>query len=95
VRSNNQQALYGDILNSTRCLIFFGTPHQGADTAIWATYLGNLAQGLGIKSTNVTQELKRWSVPLVELQVNFAQLAPRFLIRSFFETRPKFGILVE
>ncbi|PVH84639.1 hypothetical protein DL98DRAFT_512067 [Cadophora sp. DSE1049] len=94
VGANNQQNLYGDILKSTQCLIFFGTPHQGADAAVWGTYLGNLAQGIGIRSTEVTQELMRWSNPLVELRVNFAQLAPRYLIRTFFETRKKYNVLV-
>jgi hypothetical protein len=85
---------YGDILNSTKSIVFFGTPHQGADAAVWATYLGNLAQGLGIRGTAVTEELKRWSYPLVELRVNFGQLAPRLIIRTFFETRKKYNVLL-
>ncbi|KAF4627331.1 hypothetical protein G7Y89_g10820 [Cudoniella acicularis] len=94
VGANNQQGLYGNILNSTRCLVFFGTPHQGADAAVWATYLGNLAKGLGIRSTEVARELQRWSNPLVELRVSFAQLAPKFLIRTFFETRKVYNVLI-
>ncbi|TVY81035.1 Protein SERAC1, partial [Lachnellula suecica] len=94
VGANNQQGLYGDILKSTRCLVFFGTPHQGADAAVWGTYLGNLAKGLGIRNAEVTRELQRWSNPLVELRVSFAQLAPRFLIRTFFETKKKYNVLV-
>ena len=94
VSANNQQLHYGDILNSTRCLVFFGTPHEGVDAAIWAGYLGKLVRGLGIESTGVMQELKRWSNPLVELKTSFAQLAPRFLIRTFFETHSLHNVLV-
>jgi hypothetical protein len=94
IRAYTEQNHYASILNSTKYLVFFGTPHQGADVAVWATYLGNLGQGLGFGSNPVTQDLKRWSTPLVELAVNFGQIASRFDIVTFFEQSETYGVMV-
>jgi hypothetical protein len=94
LRAYTEQNHYAGIWNSTKYLVFFGTPHQGADVAVWATYLGNLGQGLGFGSTAVTQDLKRWSNPLVELAVNFGQIASRFDIVTFFEQIETYGVMV-
>lgn len=85
---------YGDILEATKAIVFFGTPHQGSDTATWMTYLCAISRGLGVKSAKVTHELERWSDPLVELTTNFSELAPRFLISTFFEEQKTNGVLV-
>jgi hypothetical protein len=86
--------LYGDILSSTKAILFFGTPHQGADSAVWAAYLGNLARGLGFRTAEVTQELQRWSNPLVELTTSFSGLAQKFFISTFFQLWDTCGIKV-
>jgi len=87
-------SLYGDVLDSTRAVVFFGTPHQGTDSAVWATYLGDLGKALGLRNTEVAKELKRWSYPLVELTTHFSDLAPNFQITTFFEKKKTHGILV-
>lgn len=55
--------------------------------ATWATYLGRVGTGLGWKGTQVTQELQRWSDPLVELTTVFSEIAPQFQITTFWEKR--------
>jgi len=86
--------LYGDIYDSVRSIFFFGTPHQGAEAAIWATYLGHISKAVGIRRANVTKELQTWSVPLTELTVLFSEQIPDLLITSFFETQPVYGVVV-
>ncbi|KAF8859461.1 hypothetical protein BDZ45DRAFT_673223, partial [Acephala macrosclerotiorum] len=88
------ESQYGNILDSTKAIVFFGTPHQGADTATWAAFLGGLSKAIRIRNTEVVEELKRWSNPLVELTTTFAELAPRFQITTFFEELATNGILV-
>lgn len=86
--------LYGDILRATQALVFFGTPHQGADIAVWGAYLGGVGRAIGLRNTQVVDELERWSDPLVELTVTFAELAPRYEITTFFETKKTHGVMV-
>jgi hypothetical protein len=86
--------LYGDIYSSVKSILFFGTPHQGANAAIWATYLGHISKAVGIRRTNVTKELKTWSNTLVELTRLFSEQAPDLFITSFFEMQPVSGIIV-
>jgi hypothetical protein len=85
---------YGDILRSTRSLVFFGTPHQGSDTAVWASYLGVVGKGLGIRDTTVTKDLQRWSKPLLELTRLFAGRATKWPITSFYENEKFYGVVV-
>ncbi|KAJ5981898.1 hypothetical protein N7522_013526 [Penicillium canescens] len=94
IYAHNHQAQFEGILNSTKAIIFFATPHQGSDSAVWATYLGHLGSALGVHSTQATQDLRRWSSVLVELTVNFSGLAPGFMITTFFETCPTNGVIV-
>lgn len=86
--------LYGSILDSTKAVVFFGTPHQGADTAVWATFLGNVGKAVRLRNTEVVEELKRWSNPLVDLTRTFSELAPRFSVSTYFEKKTTNGILV-
>ncbi|KAK1456142.1 hypothetical protein CMEL01_16554 [Colletotrichum melonis] len=85
---------YGNILDSTQALVFFGTPHQGSEAAAWASFLGSVGRAVGVRTTEVVEELKRWSFPLVELTTTFAELAPRFAITTFFEKKKTNGMLV-
>ncbi|KAI1130691.1 hypothetical protein F5Y10DRAFT_106906 [Nemania abortiva] len=88
------ESLYGEILEATKAIVFFGTPHQGADAAAWAAMLGGLGKIIGLQSTEVVEELKRWSDPLVELTTTFSELLPRFDITTYCETKKTNGILV-
>jgi hypothetical protein len=87
-------AHYGEILQSTKCIFFFGTPHQGSDAAVWATLLTKLTAALCVRSSNVINRLETWSLPLVNLTTRFSQLAPNFAITAFFETADMHGVRV-
>lgn len=86
--------MYGDIYDSAKSISFLATPHQGADIATWATYLGNISQVLGIRNTAATKGLQTWSDSLLELSREFCELLPRLMINSFYETKPYKGVLV-
>jgi hypothetical protein len=87
--------MYGDILDSVRSLVFFGTPHQGSDGAVWLKFIGGLSSGLHLwTTTKVVEELKTWSIPLVELTTNFSELAPNFAITTFYEEQDTYGVRV-
>ncbi|KAI9782759.1 MAG: hypothetical protein M1816_001711 [Peltula sp. TS41687] len=92
--AHSRTTLFGNILDSTKAILFFGTPHQGADVAAWTGFLDKLTTILGIKSTEVTKELKTWSTPLLELSTEFSELAPRFNLTTFFEQRSYHGVTV-
>ncbi|KAI1991718.1 hypothetical protein LOZ54_001964 [Ophidiomyces ophidiicola] len=89
-----RKSLYSTILDSTYSIVFFGTPHQGTDSAVWATYLGKIGTVFGVAASRATRDLKRWSDPLLELSVNFAELVDRFEITTFFEGKPVNGVMV-
>jgi hypothetical protein len=42
----------------------------------------------------VTEELQRWSDPLVELTTTFSEIAPNYQITTFFEQQLTHGVMV-
>ena len=86
--------MYGDILRSTQSIVFFGTPHQGSDVAVWAGYLEAIGKPIGARDTVVSKELQRWSKPLVEQTTLFSEIAPNFAITTFYESLPFYGVIV-
>ncbi|KAM4063706.1 alpha/beta hydrolase family protein [Hirsutella rhossiliensis] len=94
LQASAREALYGDLLRATKAIVFFGTPHQGAGTAEWASFLGGLGQAVGLRSTEVVGELKRWSHTLVEQTTLFADLWERFDITTFYETMKTNGVMI-
>lgn len=89
-----RSSLFGDILRCTKTIFFFGTPHQGSDSANWVTFFGKLTQGLRLKASEVTTELNTWSNPLVDLTARFSEIAPDIAITTFFETADIHGVRV-
>lgn len=85
---------YHVILDSTKAIVFFGTPHQGSDAATWASFLGSVGKAVRVRNTDVVEELRRWSSPLVELTTTFSELAPKFLTSTYFETKATNGVVV-
>lgn len=86
--------LYKDLIDSIVALFFFGTPHQGADIASWGTFLGHIGKAVGVKTTQVTAELQRWSKPLLELNTMFSEQIPDLFVTTFWEKQPTYGITV-
>jgi hypothetical protein len=76
VYAQSRPSIFGDIYSSVKAILFFGTPHQGANAAVWATYLGHISKAVGIRRANVTKELQTWSNELVELTTLFSEQIP-------------------
>lgn len=93
-QAQGKPSQFGDILSSTKAIVFFGTPHQGADIADLAQVLGKVGRVVGLRNTLVTAELEKWSFPLVDLANLFGALAPQIEITTFFEKLPTRGVLV-
>ncbi|RYO68363.1 hypothetical protein AA0116_g73 [Alternaria tenuissima] len=92
--ARERPAQYKDILESTKAIMFFGTPHQGADAATWAGYLSKIGRVIGVKNTEVTAELQRWSNPLTELTKVFSENQENIAITTFYESRSLHGTIV-
>jgi pimeloyl-ACP methyl ester carboxylesterase len=88
-----RRGLYGDIVDSTRAIIFFSTPHQGTSQEAWKAFFARLGQSK-IEESNVISELEVWSDMLAELTTEFADLATQINITSFYERRLTEGVMV-
>jgi hypothetical protein len=85
---------YSEIIESTKALVFFGTPHQGADVATWSTYLTNVSKAIGLRSSTVLKELERWSTTLLELNKLFSEQISELMVTTFFELEDTYGVRV-
>jgi hypothetical protein len=83
---------FGDIFDSTRHIMFFGTPHQGTDsTAGFLTRLGSTL----CADNSVLRELQLWSGQVLETNAMFlTEIAPRFTITTFWERESIAGVQV-
>ncbi|KAK3631525.1 hypothetical protein LTR56_012281 [Elasticomyces elasticus] len=82
--AQSNQGQYHDLLSSVHHLMFFGTPHQGANGT--PKFLLNLGSALtGSKDGSVTKELELWSSSLLEANALFTGIADNFTITTFFE----------
>jgi ankyrin repeat domain-containing protein 50 len=83
--------LYSGILNTTRAILFFGTPHRGTVTADLPQVMANVANlrlaGTGRRfRSDLLDDLKADSRILNDISNSFRTLSPRFKIISFYET---------
>lgn len=93
VHANIRNQVYGIIAECTKAIVFFSTPHQGSDNAAWDAFFTSLDQA-NLQGAQVVEELRLWSDMLVQLTVEFADLARFFRMTSFFETRGSKGVFV-
>ena len=90
--SKNRFEKYGSIFESTRHLVFFGTPHQG--TSSTAGTLRRLAAAFSSEAS-VIRELELWSPQVLETNNAFlTEIAPRFAITTYWEREKTNGIQV-
>jgi hypothetical protein len=83
------------IYDSTKGIIFFGTPHGGSDIAELATLLNDLARvTFQSPNTRILKSLEPDSELLDNLRDSFSQMLEdkKFLVHSFFEAKPVTGI---
>jgi hypothetical protein len=88
--------VHQDITQSTKGIIFMGTPHLGADVAAWGNFLGNIGNVVTFGSfrTDLLKDLKSKSREFGEIAKAFVERAADLQIVSLFERRPTKGILV-
>ncbi|KAK0738886.1 hypothetical protein B0T18DRAFT_492746 [Schizothecium vesticola] len=89
IAHESSQHVYGNILRSTKGIIFMGTPHRGgSDLVPWAVLLANLVNvatlGQAVRK-DLLKSLKGDSAVLQEISRQFVHRATPLQIRSFIE----------
>lgn len=90
-----RQEKYQRLFESTKGVIFLGTPHGGSDIAGWALTVSNLAK-LALQDSNqrVIKALSPNNELLHHLSEVFLQLmdSGNFGVHTFYETKPMTGV---
>ena len=88
--AHERQSHYSDISNSTKGVIFFGTPHCGAAVAKMTRILRDVLNVCTIGSVRVDllKDLETKSEALVELAEQFVERANNLKIITVYEGRP-------
>ncbi|KAI1991719.1 hypothetical protein LOZ54_001965 [Ophidiomyces ophidiicola] len=86
--SDDRETKFKNILDSTKAVLFFSTPHQGSTRADWEVRLQNLGNIWNLESSPLN-ELKLWSYSLAEKTMAFSEIAPELDITTFFGTLGK------
>jgi hypothetical protein len=85
--ANNERNMYGGIADCTKGIVFFGTPHRGANAAKWASLIVGIksaAFGTGPKISFLNL-LRPNSKDLMDLSEDFRSIATKYAIVSFIE----------
>jgi hypothetical protein len=80
----NSEAEFASIASATKAIIFFGTPHGGADKNSWKLVANGYSVLAGPRSSLVSA-ITRASDDLEEIKEDFVQLSPVYPITSFYE----------
>lgn len=80
---------YKAIVESTRLLVFFATPHQGGNYASVGDAAAAIARAVLRNPRNdLVEALKSSSNEVVRRSEQFRHLTEKFLVVSFFEGQP-------
>ncbi|KAI1923542.1 hypothetical protein LOZ60_005146 [Ophidiomyces ophidiicola] len=88
IYAHSRPTQFKNILDSTKAVLFFSTPHQGSTRADWEVHLQNLGNIWNLESSPLN-ELKLWSYSLAEKTMAFSEIAPELDITTFFGTLGK------
>jgi hypothetical protein len=84
-----QQHRYGDILRSTKGIVFLGTPHRGAKLADWTRFSRDIIDiaplGPSVVRKTLLQDLETKSGLLQRISESFRHRALNIKIASFYE----------
>ncbi|KAH6849651.1 hypothetical protein B0I37DRAFT_396586 [Chaetomium sp. MPI-CAGE-AT-0009] len=80
----NSEGEYESIASATKGIIFFGTPHGGAEKDSWKSIASGYSALAG-PSSSLVGAMTRASEDLEEIKEDFVQLSPRYPITSFYE----------
>ncbi|KAK0509728.1 hypothetical protein JMJ35_008122 [Cladonia borealis] len=90
VLAHEAEVFYGNIVNSTKGVVFLGTPHGGSKLAAWGTLLSNVVNSVTFGQAvrkDLLKNLERDSAVLEEISRQFVQRAESLQIMSFYETK--------
>ena len=94
-KRSQHQPQYLPIYESTRGIIFLGTPHRGSTAASWGILASNLAKvALQGPNEKILKTLKPNNELLENLHMVFLQMLEdrKIKIHSFYETQPMLGV---
>jgi hypothetical protein len=84
-----QQHRYGNILNSTKGIVFLGTPHRGSQLANWTTFSRDIIDiapfGKSVVRKTLLHDLETKSGVLKAISESFQHRAMNLKIASFYE----------
>ncbi|KAK3305959.1 uncharacterized protein B0T15DRAFT_533930 [Chaetomium strumarium] len=85
--ARNEWKVYGDILTSTKGIVFFGTPHRGSDVTQWGEVIANIkAASFGTRArTPFFKFLRPNAKDLLDLSEDFRPIAQNYALVSFIE----------
>jgi hypothetical protein len=88
--AHERQGLYNNIKNSTKGVVFFGTPHCGSDVANATRVLRDIISlsTAGLFRADLLRNLERNSADLVEIAAQFVERAVPLQIVTIYEGRP-------
>ncbi len=86
--ARNEPKLFGHIADSTKGIVFFGTPHRGTDAANWGEVIAGIkAASLGSRPRAAFLKLLRPnSKDLLDLSDDFRTIATNYALMSFVES---------
>ncbi|KAK4171599.1 hypothetical protein QBC36DRAFT_365913 [Triangularia setosa] len=80
---------YADIADSTKGIVFFGTPHRGADKTKWLGLVSGIVQAATNQpKSKFINVLKTHSADLLEFSEEFKPYVKEYAIASFYEEHP-------
>ncbi len=80
------QASYVNVLESTRGIMFMGTPHDGADVAKLASTIANIASSVTTFNMTNLNLLQPGSEPLTDISRKFGFIAQKLRVVTVVES---------
>lgn len=88
-RRRLSQPWYADIADCTRGIVFFGTPHRGADKTKWLGLVSRIVQtATNQPKSRFINVLETHSPHLLEFSEDFKPYVNQYAIASFYEEQP-------
>ncbi|OKL63894.1 hypothetical protein UA08_01110 [Talaromyces atroroseus] len=88
--AHNHRSQFKNIIESTRAIVFFATPHHGSSRENWLHYIDSLEGVINIER-RILDELCTWSQELVTRTAGFSNIASRLDITTFYATGVIYG----
>ncbi|KAK0665493.1 hypothetical protein QBC41DRAFT_358852 [Cercophora samala] len=78
-----------DVADSTKGIVFFGTPHRGADKTKWLGLVSGIVQtATNLPKSKFINILETHSADLLEFAEDFKPYVNKYAIASFYEEQP-------